>query len=1035
MKTNNNRKYYSFLMVLFLILPMYGQTIDVTGVVTSADDGLPLPGVNIIVQGTSNGAVTDFDGNFSISTSSDAILEVSFLGFETKEIPVDGRTEINVNLSTDDEQLSEVVIVGYGSQQRRDLTGSVSVLQSEDIKDIPVASVDQKLAGQIPGVQVSTVTGRPGGAARIKIRGTGSIGANSDPLVVIDGFPISSSFDQTSNPLNLLNPDDIASISVLKDASSTAIYGSRGANGVIIIETKQGRSGKLQINFNTYTGFQQVPNKGRPDLLNARQFALFQNEIREDAAIAAGGQASDADIPEEYQNPRRYGKGTDWYDTILKTAPQHNIYFNARGGGENLRGSLSLGYFSQDGVIKYTGFERYTIRTSLEADLTDRLKVGINLAPTFSFQDINDTESPSNFVDIVGATQWLNPIVPVNDENGNRTSFVGGPGLYGNPNPLNSLEFAGTELENFRGLGTVFAELEVFDGLKARYNYTVDYSNGQSSQFIPSFIGSTNNPPPIVPSINLSRSNRLNQSSQILLNYNKYINVDHSLDVTAGFETQKERSENVILSGTDFPDDEIQTIGAAGRITNWDEIIQEWALLSYFARVNYNFKNRYLLTATVRSDGSSRFGDEERYGTFPSIGAAWRLSEEPFMESSFFEDLKLRASYGLSGNFNIGNYTHLATVGSSNYVSGNSIAFGRAINTLGNPSLTWEESSQLDFGIEGKILNSRLSFIFDYYSRTTENMLIDVELPYASGFNSATINGGEILNKGFEIGLNSQNLTGDFTWTTNLNIAVNRNEVLSLEGDNDFILSGRDGSGNPTHITQVGEPIGQFYGYVLEGVYMDQEDLDNSPQHQSSVPGSIKYRDVNGDGVIEAVNDFDVIGDPNPDFTFGITNSFSYKNFDLSAVIDGQYGGDILVAANQFIDNIDGIFNVTTDVLNRWRSPENPGDGVTPTTNGGRVPYRDINTNWIEDGSFLRMRNITLGYSFESLLQENSFVKQARIYTSINNAFIITDYSRGNPQVATSADREGGSLALTPGVDFTSYPTARTFILGLNFSF
>ena len=1034
METKIYRKYYGLLIGLLFMLPMYGQeTIDISGNVTAADDGLPLPGVTVMIKGTSDGTVTDFDGNFAISAGSDDILLISYLGFETMEIPVNGRTSISVGLQTNNEQLSEVVVVGYGTQQRRDLTGSVSVLQSEDIRDIPVASVDQKLAGQIPGVQVSTVTGTPGGAARIKIRGSGSIGANSDPLVVIDGFPISSSFNQVSNPLNLLNPDDIASISVLKDASSTAIYGSRGANGVIIIETKQGRSGELQIDFNAYTGFQQVPDKGRPDLLNARQFAQFQKEMREDAAIAAGGQASDANIPEEYQNPEMYGEGTDWYGTILQTAPQHNLYFNVRGGSEKIRGALSLGYFSQEGVIRYTGFERYTIRTNLEADLTDKLKVGINLAPTFSYQDTNNTES--DFVDVVGSSQWLNPIVPVTDGNGNRTPYVGGTDLYQNPNPLNSLEFAGTEVEDFRGLGSVFAELEVFEGFKARYNYSADYSNGQNSQYVPSFIGGTNLPPPIVPSAHVNRSNRLNQSSQILLNYNKYITDDHSLDITAGFESQKERSETVVINATDFPDDEVQTIGAAGRISGWDENIQEWALLSYFARVNYSFKSKYLLTATIRSDGSSRFGDEERYGTFPSIGAAWRVSEESFMENSFFDDLKLRASYGLSGNFNIGNYTHLSTVGSSNYVSGNSIAYGRAINSLGNPNLTWEESSQLDIGIEGGILNNRLNFVVDYYHRTTNNMLIDTEIPSTSGFQVATINGGEILNSGIEIGLSSQNFTGDFTWSTNLNIAFNRNEILSLEGDNDFILSGRSGEGNPTHITQIGKPIGQFYGYVIEGVYMDQEDLDNSARYPSAVPGSIKYKDVNGDGVIEAVNDFEVIGDPSPDFTFGITNTFSYKNFDLSASIDGQYGGDVLVAANQFLKNIDGIFNVTTDVLNRWRSPENPGDGVTPTTNGGRVVYRDINSSWVEDASFLRMRNITLGYNFESLLQENSFIKRARIYTSVNNAFIITDYSRGNPQVANASNRGGGSLTLAPGVDFTSYPLARTFILGLNFSF
>ncbi|MFI2743509.1 SusC/RagA family TonB-linked outer membrane protein [Zhouia sp. PK063] len=1025
----------NFTLIFFIVLGYcaFAQNMPVTGTVVDANK-VPIMGVSIIEKGTQNGTTTDFDGKFSLSLKkSPATLILSYVGFKSVEEPASSGGILTITLKEDVSQLNEVVVIGYGAQQRKDLTGSVATIQSKEIEDIPVASVDQKLAGQIPGVQISTVTGTPGGSAKINIRGIGSIGANSDPLIVIDGFPISSSFNQTSNPLNLLNPDDIASISVLKDASSTAIYGSRGANGVIIIETKQGKAGKLQIDLNTYASIQQVPQKGRPDLLNARQFAQFQKEIREDAAIANGGTAGDAVIPEMYKNPEQYGKGTNWYNAILQTAPMQSINLNVRGGSQKLRGMFSLGYLNQEGTIRYTGYKRYSIRTNLQANLGDKITMGVSLSPTFSKQKLSDSES--DFVDVVGSSQWLNPIIPIYDEDGNRTPFIGGDGLYQAPNPLNRLEFNSTNVQNFRGIASAFAKIDIFKNFNAKYTYTADITYEKRSQFTPSFLGGTNNPPPIVPSSYLSRSDVLNQSSEVLLNYNAKINDDNLIDVTAGFSTQKERSESVSLSATDYPDDEVETINAAGRISGYGQDVQEWALVSYFARLNYNYKSKYLLTATVRSDGSSRFGDQNRYGTFPSVGAAWRISEESFMKKTFINNLKLRASYGLSGNFNIGNYTYVATVGSSDYVLGDSRVSGRAINSLGKPNLTWEESKQLDIGIEGSVFNNRLSFNIDYYRRNTNNMLIDTQIPSSSGYSSATINGGDVLNKGLEIALNSVNFNGDFKWTTGFNIAFNRNKVLSLEGDSDYILSGRSGEGNPTHITKVGAPVGQFYGYVVEGVYMNEEDFENSPKHSSSVLGSIKYKDVNGDGVIEAVNDFDVIGSPYPNFTFGITNTFNYKNFDLSLIIDGQQGGELLVGANQFLDNIDGIFNVTTKVLNRWRSPENPGDGKTPTTNGGRVIYRDVNSSWVEDASFLRMRNITLGYNMTSLFSKNSFITNARIYTSITNAFTLTSYSRGNPQVASSSNRGGGSLALAPGLDFTSYPLARTYTLGLNLSF
>ncbi|MVT44505.1 SusC/RagA family TonB-linked outer membrane protein [Chitinophaga oryziterrae] len=1025
----------SLLLLLCCFQAIAQQKMTITGAVSDSAEG-PLAGVVVQVVGKSVGTQTNAGGQYTLQAAPGDVLSFRFLGYDEKRVTVGTASAINIRLQSSTSGLNEVVVIGYGSQQKKDMTGAITSINARQLQDLPTAGLDQKLAGQVPGVQVGAVSGTPGGGASIKIRGSGSIGAGSDPLYVVDGFPLSGSFDQQASPLNVINPDDIETMTVLKDASSTAIYGSRGANGVVVITTKHGQKGAPRITLNTYTGFQQVPDKGKPKMLNAREFAQFRKDIIADDFASRGLTATDADIPADYRHPEQYGEGTNWYNTVLHTAPQHNTSLGVSGGSDNTKYNFSFGYFDQDGVLRYTDYKRYTVRANIESKIGRKVKIGIDLAPTYSQQHVNDFEN--GFTDVLTRSLWLSPLIPVTDSTGKRTPYIASNGMFSAANPLNSLQYGATKVTGFSGLGGVYGEYEIIDGLKFRGSFNVNYGNGSSFVFNPSILGGVNNPPPSVPNSSQTKTNRLNWLSEMLLTYDKKLGKDHALNVVLGYTAQKERMDFLQIDATNYPDDLIQPINAAATIPTYNQDVQEWAILSYLGRINYSYKGKYLLTGTVRSDGSSRFGTNNRFGTFPSGAFAWRASEEEFLKHvSWLSDLKLRVSYGLSGNYNIGNYTYVSNINSTNYVFGGGVASGRSSSNLRNPDLTWEESSQLDAGIDAGFFGGRLNVTADYYRRITRGMLYNSEIPLSSGYSNVIINSGKIENHGFEFGINTDNLSGDLKWTTNANIAFNRNKVLALNDKNDPIYSGRSGEGSYTHITEVGKPIGLFYGYKVLGVYKDQADFDKSPRNVTSVVGSIKYKDVDGNGVIEPVNDFEIIGDPTPKFIWGLTNHFNYKSFDLGVVLVGSQGGQIMKTSKQYLQNIDGIFNVDRSVLNRWRSPEHPGDGQTPTTNGARVIYRDVNSSWIESGSFMRIQNIALGYNFaKRLLEHTKFISTARLYASVQNLATFTKYSGANPEVSRkSPSGNASNVGLTPGEDFTNYPLARTYTLGINLSF
>ncbi|MEI3800899.1 MULTISPECIES: SusC/RagA family TonB-linked outer membrane protein [unclassified Chitinophaga] len=1018
--------------LLFISTFTYAQKNNVGGQVTDAGTGSPLPSVTVGVKGTSQGAFTDANGRYTISAAPSDSLVFSIIGYASKTYHVGTRTRISAQLEPSNKVLNQVVVVGYGTQQKKDVTGSVGIVTMRNIKDMPVAGPDQALAGQIAGIQVSTSNGIPGGGPQVQVRGIGAVGAGSQPLYVVDGYPLASSSDQVSDPMNAINPQDIESMAVLKDASATAIYGSRGANGVVLITTKRGSSGIPRVQLSANYGVQTIPDKGRPNLMNGQEFAQFRKEAIEDnIRFTEHREPTDADIPEVYRRPELIGKGTDWFDAITRTAPMQDINLSVSGGTDKIRTYVSAGYYNQDGVIINSGYRRFTVRANVDANLSDRFKVGFNVAPSYTTRKGN-----TNGEGREGVFGIASPIEPIYKADGSYNEYIQSPGTFGLPNPVMMLNEVTNKSKSTRILFNTYGEYEIIKNLKFKSTFNVDYQEGSAEYFRPSTIGNTNAAPPSIPSGGYITGNYLNWLNENTLTYQYNSNSGHAITGLLGYSVQSQKEQNVGINAANFPDDDIKTINGAATLTNNPNVTDktEWALLSYLARVNYAYKDKYLVTATVRSDGSSRFGPNNRWGTFPSVALGWRVSQEDFMKSSrIFSDLKVRASYGFSGNFNIGNYTYMSSIGTSDYVLGGALNGGRVMNTLGNPNLGWERMRELNIGVDVGLLKDRIYLTIDAYKRNTQDLLLNVEVPQSSGFTTVTENSGDMENKGLEIGISSRNMeTKSFTWTTNFNIAFNRNKVLALGKDNAPIYSGNSSEGNPTNVSIVGQPLAMLYGYVFDGIYQNQAEVDKGPAFPGAIPGNIRFKDINGNGVINPREDFAIIGNPYPDFNWGLTNILNYKKFDLRVLVVGSMGADRLHATNDYNGNIDGVFNVRKDVANRWRSESNPGNGKVPTTNGsgrGRVMYRDVSSLTVEKNNYAWVKNITLGYS----LPKMGFVESARVYVSVQNAILFTNYS-GNPEV-TNYMGKGGSGALVPGIDYSSYPVPRIYSLGANLSF
>ncbi len=1001
--------------------------VNVSGTVTDVADGQALPGVNVLVKGSSTGTVTDIDGKYNINVpNDDDVLLFSSIGYTSQEVPLNGRTVIDVALSEDVQSLEEIVVVGYGSQLKKEITGAVQTIDATELQDVPVSQVTQKLQGRLAGVQINQTTGKPGQGMNVRIRGQLSVSGGSDPLYVVDGFPI-------TGDISNLNPDEIQDISVLKDAASTSLYGSRAANGVVLITTKKGKAGQTNVGFTAYAGIQEVPERGRLEMMNAEEFAQFKKEFYEDA-----GQP----VPEIFQDPSQFrGKNNDWYDALLRKAPIQSYNLTITSNKDKVNTAIIAGVFDQQGVVLNTDYKRYSLRMNTSYDVSDKVRLGFNIAPSYIKDNIPRTDGERGTGILFNALHtW--PIMPIYDENGELTEYNKFPAETGNifayANWVRSADELTNETKEVNILSNAFVEFEPIEGLVFRSTFNAELYNSKFFFFNPSTATSSINVPLPTTAVSIRQNMEdftwLNEN---LVTYSKSFG-EHNFELLGGFTSQRFRRDLTRIQADTYADDRLPTIQGGININRGGTFsgVDEWSLMSFLSRLTYNYRGKYLLTAAVRSDGSSRFGSENRWGVFPSASLGWVISDEGFLlDMPTISFAKLRASYGVTGNNNIGNYTQYALINNTiNAVFGDNIAPGSVVTSLANNNLGWETTKQFDIGVDLGLFNDRIQFIYDYYQKTTTNLLYSVQVPQESGFSNFNDNIGEIDFWGHEVAITSINTTGKLRWTTSANISFNRNEVMALADGIDRVY-GR------FHITKVGEPFGQFYGHIADGVYLNQEDLDNSAQVPGrSTVGSIKLVDINGDGVITNGGDNDdraIMGNPFPDFTYGITNNLRYGNFDFSIVGTGSQGNDLMVRHLYSTTNLDGVFNLMREVKYRFRSQENPGKGFFGTTvGGGNVTgiERDwINSRFITDASYFTIRNITLGYTFGGI---DKIFKSARLYTSIQNAYIFTNYWGGqNPEISVNPEGNGDGGNLSQGVDISGYPVPRTYTIGVNLSF
>lgn len=1020
---------------------------SLSGRITEAKTGKPLPGVTVHLENTSGSLekATGNDGNYLFDAVAPGSykLTVTNVGFikQSKDIYItDGQAQVqNFVLTEEIAQLDQVVVVGYGSLQKRDLTGSVATLDNKLIRSLPVATIDQKMIGQVAGVQVQQLSGSPGGGTSVKIRGSGSLGAGNEPLYVVDGMPYSAGMNQNLNPLVFINPNDIESITILKDASSTAIYGSRGANGVIMITTKKASTDRTEVNVSMMAGVQTVPQKGRPQMLNQREFVELQREkIAIKVRQIENREPVAADYPVEYQNSASLtGNGTDWYDLLLRPALIQEQNVSLLKGNKESRINFSMGHYKQDGVLRYTGLERFSGKLGMESNIGKHVRIGASLQPAYISQ--NRTNTNASREDILGVSVWANPLLKPYNDKGELVPYLVSPqnkyhSAWSFVNPLFNLRETKQTDKSFQNLGLAYFEWKIFNDLTVRSSLNTNWSTSKYFQYIPSTVGSSNTAPTTGTgrSISITGEN-FDWLIENTLTYEKAFG-NHRINALAGYTTQKSTSRGINLNADPYANDLLQTINAAQAIKAWGESVNQWSMISYLGRINYAFSDRYLLTATFRSDGSSRFGYENRYASFPSIAAAWRVSQEKFLNNiKAIDNLKLRVSYGTSGNNNIGNYASLASVNAGAYVFGNTQVSASTIG-ISNPNLTWEESQQIDGGIDLSMFSNRLTLIVDVYNRKSKNMLLSNIIPAITGFNTQIVNMGNVRNRGVEVSLGATPVSSrNVQWDVNLNLAFNRNKVLSLNQNGDRVLSGNNDN-NPTHVTVVGKPIGQFFGYIFQGLYT-AEDLTNPniPKYPQVYAGAGRYVDVNGDGRITDLSDYTIIGDPYPDCTFGFSNNLSYKNLSLSVIVNGQSGGQVVNGLRQTVDNLQGFFNVSKEWINRWHNTQDQGDGKhygIPNTTPS-LGHR-MNSQWVEDASYLRIANVTLGYSLPAAwMKRSGFMNGARLYVTVQNLAMFTRYGGANPE----AQSVNINNTLSPGFDISSYPLSRTVSGGLNLSF
>ncbi|RLD17692.1 MAG: TonB-dependent receptor [Bacteroidetes bacterium] len=989
-------KYLFGLLFVLIVLPGFSQQITVTGILTDAADGLPLIGVNVISQQKGLGTVSDFDGIYSITVDPNDTLHYSYVGFSDMYVAVAGRSEINLQMTIDAEVLDEVVVVGYGTQKKSDLTGAVSTIKAKELTKIPTASIDQALQGKVSGVQVTPISGEPGAAAVIRIRGVGTLN-DASPLFVVDGMLL--------DDINFLNPYDVESVEVLKDASATAIYGSRGANGVIIITTKKGvKTGDAHIELSAYYGSQSLDKKIA--LTNAGEFAILANEVA----------ANEGTAP-PFDNPEEFNEGTDWQDEIFQTAPIMNYQLAISGASDRMDYRISGNYFKQQGIVKGSDFQRFTLRINNNYHLSSWADIGHNISLIHRNVEVA--------ADVIPSAYRADPTVPPIDSSGD---FGNTSARSSVANPVAQIAFNNNSNFGNRAVGNFFIDLKFLKDFTFRSNFGFDVQYNQGKNFVPEFF---------VSAIQQNDKNRLtlfsNRSQSWLwdntITYHKEWE-KHRLNILGGITAQEFQFEDFGGSRQGLPgeSDELWYL-SAGEIdgqTNYNSAF-EWSMLSYLFRTNYTFDNRLLFTATLRVDGSSKFGKNNRYGYFPSFALGWNVSQESFMESvDFVSRLKLRSSWGVIGNEKIGAYAGRAVVTSNlNAVLGNQPAlnFGASIITLANPDIKWEETNQFDIGVEMGFLNNRLSAVIDFYNRVTDGILIDVPIPdYIGSANNPVVNAAKVKNSGFDFDLNWRETKGKFSYSLGLIASMVNNEVIELGEGREEIFGGDLGVGGKLGTrTVVGLPIGAFYGYETDGIFQTLEEIQSSPTIGDERPGDLRFVDRNGDGEITS-DDRVYLGSPIPNLLYGFHLGANYAGFDFSIDFNGISGNNIINAKKMARF---GTYNFEDTYLDRWTG-EGTSDSEPLVTNGGH--NYNVSDRFIEDGSFFRLRNIQFGYSLPIEALSKMHLSGLRFYVSGTNLVTWADYSGYTPEITSNS-------VISVGIDRGVYPIAKTIIGGLSVTF
>jgi TonB-linked outer membrane protein, SusC/RagA family len=1010
----------------------------ITGKVTTTDNE-ELPGVNIVIKGTTVGTVTDGSGNYSLSVpNNDAVLVFSFIGFVEQEIAAGSRSVINIVLEPAVQSLSEVVVIGYGEVRKSDLTGSVSSVKANELRAVPATSFDQALQGRAAGVQVSHTSGQPGAEASIRIRGISSITAGNEPLYVIDGMLINSnSGDVTAGgtsgprigPLSALNPNDIESIEILKDASATAIYGSRGANGVVLITTKRGKQGTSAIDFEAYYGFQQVSKK--LDVLNASQFGEFVNEARANA-----GQ-----LP-AYVNPENLGKGTDWQEEIFRVAPIQSYQLSFSGGTEKTQYAISGGLFDQEGIIINTGFKRYSFRSNINTQLTNRLSVGTNLALAQTSGTTANTGLQFISPGVVGAALTMNPILPVYDphERGGYTYenvIGGGPVMVGTvaANPVAELMGTDVKSTSSRVIGNMFATYKFIDGLVFKTSLGIDAVSSRDRSFQPSWLRASRSVQGIAGIATIEAMTWLNENT---LTYDKRLRENDHFNVVVGFtaqEFQNESLSSLVFGASDQLGYHRLSLASDPQSPSNGE--SRWSMISYLGRAQYSLNDKYLFTVTGRVDGSSKFSADNKYSFFPSAAAAWRISQESFMDNvTAVSDLKLKASVGVIGNQAIGPYASLplvASYGQGVFNNGPNVISYTASQpqSYNNPDLKWETTRTINAGFDAGFFDGRIQLTAEYYQKYTYDLLLSTPIASTTGFEQTILNVGNVENNGFDLELSSVNVASSraLQWNTSLNFSLVRNKVTKLATENDVQL----GSGL---ILREGESVGTFYGYQFDGIFQSDAEASSSAVFANQVSGAgraragdRKYRDINSDGVIDE-QDRMIIGNALPDFTWGLNNNLTYKNISLSFFIQASHGNDMINLNQLFLEDMTAIHNVSTDAWEKRWTPENPSNEYPRVLANRTTDVGVVSSKFIEDASYVRLKNVTLGYNLPASLLQQMRMRSFRVFASATNLLTITGYKGYDPEGSSY-----GTSTAYPGVDQGRYPLTKTYTFGLNLGF